>query len=95
MGFCFFLGECTTQMKSYLACLKTHRGVNGQECRQLARGYLGCRMERYVYIDTLGLFFFFFFFFFLFWAPVDDDDTWRADGHASHLCVVYFAFPFF
>jgi cytochrome c oxidase assembly protein subunit 19 len=33
-------------MKQYLRCLKTARGVNSPECRELSKGYLSCRMER-------------------------------------------------
>jgi len=38
--------ECQPIMKRYLACLKTARGVNSPECRELSKGYLQCRMER-------------------------------------------------
>jgi hypothetical protein len=33
-------------MKQYLRCLKTARGVNSPECRELSKNYLSCRMER-------------------------------------------------
>ena len=35
-------------MAPYLRCLKQHRGTNAPECREFARLYLQCRMERYV-----------------------------------------------
>ena len=35
-------------MKSYLACMKKVRGVNKDECRELAKAYLSCRMDKYV-----------------------------------------------
>lgn len=38
--------ECQPLMKQYLRCLKTARGVNSPECRELSKGYLSCRMER-------------------------------------------------
>jgi hypothetical protein len=34
-------------MMSYLGCLKKVKGVNEDECRQLAKSYLACRMDRY------------------------------------------------
>lgn len=33
-------------MTSYLSCIKTHRGQNDEECRQLSKAYLKCRMDR-------------------------------------------------
>ncbi|KAH7326722.1 cytochrome c oxidase assembly protein COX19 [Stachybotrys elegans] len=40
-------GECKTVMTSYLACMKKVRGANGtEECRNLAKAYLSCRMDR-------------------------------------------------
>lgn len=33
-------------MTSYLACMKKVRGVNEDECRNLAKAYLSCRMDR-------------------------------------------------
>ena len=41
-------GECKHLISSYLKCLKLSRGVNDEECRKLAKGYLGCRMDKYV-----------------------------------------------
>jgi len=38
--------ECQPFMKQYLRCLKTARGVNSPECRELSKNYLSCRMER-------------------------------------------------
>lgn len=38
--------ECQPIMKQYLKCLKSHRGVNDEECRALSKSYLTCRMER-------------------------------------------------
>nr|OQO23075.1 hypothetical protein B0A51_09579 [Rachicladosporium sp. CCFEE 5018] len=38
--------ECQPIMKKYLACLKTVKGMNSPECRELSKGYLQCRMER-------------------------------------------------
>jgi hypothetical protein len=40
-------GECKDAMMSYLGCLKKVKGVNEDECRQLAKSYLACRMDRY------------------------------------------------
>jgi cytochrome c oxidase assembly protein subunit 19 len=40
--------ECQPLMKRYLACLRSQRGVNAEECRVLSKEYLQCRMERYV-----------------------------------------------
>lgn len=39
-------GECKTFMTDYLACMKKARGVNEHECRNLAKSYLSCRMDR-------------------------------------------------
>ena len=33
-------------MKSYLDCIKQVRGVNEEQCRNLAKSYLACRMEQ-------------------------------------------------
>ena len=38
--------ECAAVMKNYLKCLRAHRGVNDDECRELSQGYLQCRMEK-------------------------------------------------
>lgn len=38
--------ECQPLMKQYLACIKSARGVNSEECRRLSQGYLQCRMDR-------------------------------------------------
>jgi hypothetical protein len=35
-------------MMEYLSCLKKVKGVNEEECRQLAKNYLACRMDRFV-----------------------------------------------
>lgn len=53
------LGECKHLIQSYLKCLKLQRGVNDDECRLLAKGYLACRM------DKCGLLFLFSSFLFL------------------------------
>lgn len=42
------LGECKSIMMSYLRCIKSHRGSNDPECRNLSKSYLSCRMDRYV-----------------------------------------------
>ena len=34
-------------MTNYLACMKKVRGVNQDECRELAKSYLACRMDKY------------------------------------------------
>ncbi|KAL2261853.1 hypothetical protein VTK26DRAFT_3173 [Humicola hyalothermophila] len=39
-------GECKDVMLSYLSCIKKVKGVNEEECRMLAKSYLGCRMDR-------------------------------------------------
>lgn len=36
-------------MTSYLACMKKVKGLNDPSCRDLAKSYLSCRMERYVH----------------------------------------------
>jgi hypothetical protein len=36
-------------MLSYLRCIKSHRGSNDPECRNLSKSYLSCRMDRYVH----------------------------------------------
>ncbi|KAH7414005.1 hypothetical protein DE146DRAFT_14515 [Phaeosphaeria sp. MPI-PUGE-AT-0046c] len=33
-------------MMSYLRCIKSHRGSNDPECRDLSKSYLSCRMDR-------------------------------------------------
>jgi hypothetical protein len=35
-------------MISYLSCIRSHRGSNDDACRNMAKSYLSCRMERYV-----------------------------------------------
>lgn len=35
-------------MLSYLKCIKSHRGTNDDECRNLSKSYLSCRMDRCV-----------------------------------------------
>ncbi|CBF87780.1 uncharacterized protein ANIA_10178 [Aspergillus nidulans FGSC A4] len=39
-------GECKHLIQSYLRCLKLQRGVNDEQCRRLAKGYLACRMDK-------------------------------------------------
>ncbi|KAK4209055.1 hypothetical protein QBC37DRAFT_59821 [Rhypophila decipiens] len=39
-------GECKHVMATYLNCIKKVKGVNEDQCRQLAKSYLSCRMER-------------------------------------------------
>ncbi|RMJ25277.1 hypothetical protein PHISP_03853 [Aspergillus sp. HF37] len=39
-------GECKHIIADYLKCLKSRRGVNDEDCRKLAKSYLGCRMDR-------------------------------------------------
>lgn len=39
-------GECKHVMTRYLSCIKKVRGLNDEECRNLAKSYLGCRMDR-------------------------------------------------
>lgn len=33
-------------MVSYLSCIKKVKGVNENQCRELAKAYLSCRMDR-------------------------------------------------
>lgn len=33
-------------MVQYLSCIKKVKGVNEDQCRQLAKSYLSCRMDR-------------------------------------------------
>ena len=40
-------------MKSYLGCLKKVGGMNDNECRNIAKSYLACRMERFETTSTL------------------------------------------
>ncbi|KAK1724558.1 CHCH domain-containing protein [Colletotrichum acutatum] len=39
-------GECKHVIATYLECIKKVRGVNDAECRDLAKSYLACRMDR-------------------------------------------------
>ncbi|CAJ2513454.1 Uu.00g015730.m01.CDS01 [Anthostomella pinea] len=39
-------GECKDVMTRYLSCIKRVKGMNDEECRGLAKSYLGCRMDR-------------------------------------------------
>jgi hypothetical protein len=52
-------GECKHLIQNYLKCLKLQRGVNDEECRKLAKGYLACRMDKCVlcYARLLSLLF--------------------------------------
>ncbi len=38
--------ECQPWMQKYLKCIRSHRGINDDECRELSKGYLQCRMEK-------------------------------------------------
>ncbi|KDN70136.1 putative CHCH domain-containing protein [Colletotrichum sublineola] len=38
--------ECKHVITTYLECIKKVRGVNDPECRDLAKSYLACRMDR-------------------------------------------------
>ncbi|KAI1563563.1 FabG Dehydrogenase with different specificities related to short-chain alcohol dehydrogenase [Pyrenophora tritici-repentis] len=38
--------ECKSIMLNYLRCIKSHRGSNDPECRDLSKSYLACRMDR-------------------------------------------------
>lgn len=40
------IGECKDVMIGYLSCIKKSKGMNDEECRNLAKSYLGCRMDR-------------------------------------------------
>ena len=33
-------------MQSYLGCVKKKKGMNDPECRDIAKAYLTCRMDR-------------------------------------------------
>ncbi|ROV91801.1 hypothetical protein VSDG_06498 [Cytospora chrysosperma] len=39
-------GECKQAMSQYLSCIKKVKGVNRDECRELAKTYLACRMDK-------------------------------------------------
>ncbi|ORY66481.1 uncharacterized protein BCR38DRAFT_338865 [Pseudomassariella vexata] len=39
-------GECKHVMTSYLNCIKKVKGMNDEACRELAKGYLTCRMDK-------------------------------------------------
>jgi hypothetical protein len=41
------IGECKDVMIGYLACMKKVKGTNDPECRNIAKSYLTCRMDRY------------------------------------------------
>jgi hypothetical protein len=47
-------GECKDAMKGYLECMKKNKGMNDPECRNLAKSYLGCRIERCVDQDSVS-----------------------------------------
>ncbi|KAH9827152.1 Cytochrome c oxidase assembly protein COX19 [Teratosphaeria destructans] len=38
--------ECQPIMKQYLRCLRSQRGTPSEECRELSKAYLQCRMDR-------------------------------------------------
>ncbi|KAF2771668.1 hypothetical protein EJ03DRAFT_248680, partial [Teratosphaeria nubilosa] len=38
--------ECQPIMKQYLRCLRAQRGTPSEECRELSKAYLQCRMDR-------------------------------------------------
>lgn len=38
--------ECKPFMTSYLSCIKRTRGINQDDCRQLSKAYLQCRMDK-------------------------------------------------
>lgn len=40
------IGECKKAMATYLTCIKKVKGVNEDQCRELAKSYLSCRMDR-------------------------------------------------
>jgi cytochrome c oxidase assembly protein subunit 19 len=37
--------ECKREMFAYMKCINMNKGIN-QECRQFAKAYLGCRMDK-------------------------------------------------
>lgn len=39
-------GECKQVMMDYLGCIKKVKGMNDNECRNIAKSYLSCRMDR-------------------------------------------------
>lgn len=47
VGNIILLGECKRTMQIYMACLREHAGTS-TPCRTLAKGYLDCRMSKYV-----------------------------------------------
>ncbi|VTT66920.1 unnamed protein product [Fusarium fujikuroi] len=47
------VGECKTYMAKYLSCMKKVRGLNDEECRDLAKAYLSCRMDSNGYFRNL------------------------------------------
>lgn len=49
-------GECKDVMVSYLSCMKKVKGMNDPECREFAKAYLTCRMDKYVLLPLLVLF---------------------------------------
>lgn len=44
------IGECKDVMMNYLACIKKVKGTNEAECRNIAKSYLTCRMDRFVVV---------------------------------------------
>lgn len=42
-------------MVSYLACMRKVKGMNDPECRNFAKAYLTCRMDKYAIALFAGL----------------------------------------
>jgi len=38
-------------MMNYLSCIKKVKGTNEEECRNIAKSYLSCRMDRYAVLS--------------------------------------------
>jgi len=51
----FLAGECKHVIATYLACMKKARGVNDPDCRDLAKSYLACRMDKYIAQYRIGM----------------------------------------
>ncbi|GAM41364.1 cytochrome c oxidase assembly protein [Talaromyces pinophilus] len=47
-------GECKHLIQNYLKCLKSQGGVNNEDCRKLAKGYLSCRMDKLLTVCTFN-----------------------------------------
>lgn len=59
---------------SYLRCIKSHRGSNDPECRELSKSYLSCRMDRYVDHST---------------DPLATPLSYSEQGYSEHITYLH------